>query len=340
MPIPAAALFGRRMRLQIGPVVFDDPFKVRPGGRAAPLLGEPEALRVSFKVRKKIATKATATPGAEPPTLELAIYNLAERTRRQLDELVGTPARGIALDAGYRDEVGTIFRGEVVMITSGREGTEMVTRVVGKTGHQLGQAIVNTTLPPGSTMVERVQQLIQAMQRDNPGVNFGRAIQRFQARDMPGALDQLTRGVTLTGRALDQYRVLSKDLKLETWVDDDEGVALMPTEVRGDRMVVLTAASGLLGPPTRIIDEKDPSKVIARMSSLLQWRIGLGGAVELGSISLSGFYRVRAIVHTGDTHEVEWSTEAEGVQLSVAFDPLLRRAFESQLEGVPVGERA
>lgn len=332
MALPDGALFGRRMRLQVGPIVFDD-------AELGPELGDPAALRVGFKVRKKIPTKTTATAGAEPPALELAIYNLAERTRRQLDELVGTKARGIALDAGYGTDVGVAFRGEVVTVLSGREGTEWVTRISGRTGHTLSQTILNDTLPPGATKQARLQKAIDTMARDNPGVSFTLAAQRVKAGDFGGALESITQGVTMTGRALDQFRVLAKDLGLDAWVDDNEFVALAADEVRGARTVVLTAASGLIAPPSRVFDEKDPAKLIVRAMSLLQWRFALGGVLELGSAGLSGFFRVRAVVHTGDTHGSEWSTEVEAVAVK-PYDPLTRRVVGAQLSQNPGQQEA
>lgn len=335
MPFPTDALYGRRLRLQVGSIVFDDAeaFDGVP-------LGDARALRVSFKVRKAVPKKATASPSASSPDMELKVYNLAERTRRNLDELVSTKARGVAIDAGYGEDVGTVFRGEVTRAYSVREGTEWATTIIAKAGRTLGQTVLNETVPPGATKVDRVLRMLEAAQRDNPGVSFTRALDRFKQRDMAGALDELGRGVTLSGRAFDQYRVLAQDLGLETWVEDEEVVALMADEVRGDRRVVLTPRTGLVGAPTPVFDEKNPKKVIIRAVSRLQWRLGLGGVVEVSSQSRAGFFRVRALVHTGDTHGSEWTTEVEAVEVPAAYDPILRRTLESELDDVAVGASA
>jgi hypothetical protein len=326
MTIFEGRMFGRRMKLQVGTIDFasEDEFD--------PQLGDDGALRVSFAVRKEIPRKVAATAGAEPPALELAIYNLAERTRRKLDGLKGTSLRGIAMSAGYGEDIGVIFAGELHTVTSAIEGTEWVTKIVGKTGKTAGSVVVNESLPPGASKGDRALKLLEVLQRENPGTNFDKAKARIKAGDAKGVLDTIVNGVTMAGKALEQFRVLSKDLGLEAWIDDGEALALAPGEVRGDRRVVLRADTGLIGPPTRIEDPKSPDMLIVRMTSLLQWRLALAGAVELESGGLNGFFRVRALRHTGDTHEGDWQTEIEADELVSAYDPLTKQYLQPELD--------
>lgn len=342
MPIAADALFGRRARLQIGDIVFDDPFLVRADGRPAPLIGDSDALRLSFVIRKQLPVKTAASAaGSTKPTCELAIYNLAERTRRRLDQLAGTTARGIVLEAGYQEDVGVLFRGEVVGISSGREGTEWVTRVQATSGRALMKATVNESLAPGATKEARILALLATLERAAPGVSLDRARARLKKGDMPALLDELTSGVTMVGSALRQFEQLVRDLGKEAIVDDDDLSVLGPDEIRGDRVVVLTPFTGLISLPTRLpADTKRPDQVVVRARSLLQWRLGLGGMVEIGASNIAGMYRVRAVVHTGDTHDQEWSSEVEADEVARAYDPLLEREIQSQIEASPSGVQA
>lgn len=324
-------MFGRRLSLQVGPVVFDAPLNGPIGtGETRGLLGDPEALRVSFNIRAKIPTKAGSTPGAEPPAATIAVYNLAERTRRSLDELIGTKAIGIAFDAGYGDDVGSIFRGHMSTVHSAQRGAEWVTTITGKTGNVAARTIINETLPPGSSKFDRMKKILDTLERDNPAVSFKRAQDRLKLKDYRGFADELTNGVTMTGHAMDHFRVLTKDLGFESWIDQDEAVVLAPDEVRGDRRVVLSPMTGLISAPDPVFDEKLPNKLIIRVRSLLQWRFGLGGVVELVTSGMSGFFRIRAMMHVGDTHGDEYSSEVEAVEVPAAFDPILKKKIQAE----------
>lgn len=330
-------VFGRRARLQISDLVFDDPLLVREDSRRAPLLGDHDALRLSFKVRKQVPTGASTT---KLPTCEIALYNLAERSRRRLDTIVGTRERGLILEAGYQDDVGQIFRGEVTSVWSGREGTEWVTRVTATTGRTLSMATVNESLAPGASKTARMLLLLDALDVASQGgqaSGLRRARARLDRGDLRGAFDELVNGATLTGPALQQFQQLAKDLGAEAWVDDDEVVMLAEGEVRSDQMVVLTPYTGLVGLPQRIVDEKRPAQLVVRALARMQWRLTLGAVLELGSTAIAGLCRVRAVVHTGDTHAEEWTTEVEADVIDRAWDPVLEREIQGELNATPSG---
>lgn len=294
--------FRRLARVQIGGVVIDGP-----------------ALRVGFRVKKTITSKAT-----DPNSAEIKIYNLAKKTREALRDTADGKT-GLSLLAGYagpggETEAGAlpqIFRGDVRLVLSYREGTENVTEVQAVTGKALGGNIISTSLSPGATKQDRLLAVLEDMKRNNPLVDFSQAFDRVRMGDFKGGLDALKSGASMVGRSLDYTKALARDFGLEAWVDDDQVIISGADEVpKGALAVFLSPDSGLIGAPRPIYDTKNPKQFIVRATALLNGGFALGRQVQIESEGLSGRFRIRAVAHTGDTHLGEWSSEVEAVMLS------------------------
>lgn len=304
------------------------------------VLVEGPALRVAFRVRKSI-TKTT-----DPNQAEVKIYNLAQATRQKLDE-AATEKRadgsliGMSLAAGYAGADGAttsipqIFRGEVRLISSRREGTEWVTTVQAVTGAGMGGNIISSSLAPGSTKAQRLTAVLDDLKRNNPLVDFSQAFDRVKRGDFKGAADSLKGGASLFGKSLDYTKKLAQDFGLEVWVDDDAVYITGADEVpKGSLAVLISPETGMLEAPNRIFDQKNPKAWIVRVKTLLNGGLVLGRQVQVNSESLSGMFRVRALNHEGDTHGQEWSTEIEASLLArVLFS-------DGSTEAVPITPQA
>jgi hypothetical protein len=294
--------FRRLARLQIGGVVIDAP-----------------ALRIGFRVKKTITSKAT-----DPNAAEIKVYNLAKKTRERLKETADGKT-GLSLLAGYAGpaadtDVGAlpqIFRGDVRLVLSYREGTENVTEIQAVTGKNLGGNIISTSLSPGATKKERLLAVLDDMKRNNPLVDFSQAFDRVQRGDFKGGLDALKSGASMVGRSLDYTKALARDFGLEAWVDDDQLIISGADEVpKGTLAVLLSPETGLIGAPRPVYDTKNPKAFVVRATGLLNGGFALGRQVKIVSEDLTGVFRIRAVAHTGDTHSGEWSSEVEAVMLS------------------------
>lgn len=341
-------LFRRVAALQVGTVVVT--------GGADGTAEAGAGLRISFRAEKKLGEASGGAAGVKVPvnTAQVQVYNLAERSRREIDQafartgIATTKAgaelpqaaldilatigkasgprslpRGLALSAGYQATgLAELYVGEAKWATSFREGTEWVTQIEASTGMGLHATIAGlaTKGGPGATKADRMRGLLTELQKQNPLYDFTQAFERLQEKNLTGALASLkaglARGFTVSGPALGELQRLARQTGLEVVIDDDAVSLLDPSETLGDA-VVLSPDTGLIGPLRRVFDEKRPARVAVRGTSLLNPRIRLGCQLDIDSTQIAGRFKVYQTVTSGDTHGESWQTEFEAVQIEV-----------------------
>lgn len=295
---------GRAALIQIGPVV----------------IGAPD-LRVTFKVKKSIKSQATT-----PNEATVQIFNLAQKTRRQLDDAADNKWL-LSIQAGYVGEsaedfdptfLPRLYLGTVVNVLSYKSGTELVTEIQSLQHPGVGASLISTAIAPGATKADAFEALVKQIGKDNPAVDISQALDRLKRKDFRGAAESLVAGVSLIGQSQAQLKALVRDVGLESWVDDD-GLKISASEElpKGLRAVLLTARTGLIGELKRVYDRKNPKAFIIRAQALLNGEIALGRQVVIESAGINGTFRVRAVSYGGDSHGPEWTTELEASLLAV-----------------------
>ena len=256
-------------------------------------------LRITFK---------TAKGDAETPnSAEISVYNLSEATasriRREFTQ--------VALSAGYKANMGLIFRGNIRQVRIWREnGVDTVLHILAADGDRAYNfATVNTTLAAGSRPADRVRVCQGSFSARGAG-----------AGHLPDPGGQpLPRGRVMYGMARDHMRDEAANTGTD-WSIQDGQVQMVPRKgwLPGEA-VLLTHETGLVGTP-----EQTQDGVTVR--ALLNPRLRVGGRIMLDNRSVrqmqtplkaaagqcaarlddDGVYRIIKVEFTGDTRGNDW----------------------------------
>ena len=244
-------------------------------------------LRIRFSVKRSDAQ----TPNAA----EIRVYNLAPNTAQQIrDEFTR-----VILQAGYEENFGVIFDGDIKQVKFGREGgTDTYVDIAAGDGDAAYNfAVVNTTLAAGARQSDQIRAALAPMAER--GVTAG-YIDTSDDRALP-------RGKAMFGMSRDYLR-RSADTTATTWSIQDRKVQFVKrTGLLPGQAVALSSATGLVGVP-----EVTNDGVYIR--SLLNPLLVIGGQVQVsGSTDADGIYRILVVEHTGDTHGNEWYSTITGL---------------------------
>lgn len=244
-------------------------------------------LRIRFSVKRSDAQ----TPNAA----EIRVYNPAPNTARQIrDEFTR-----VILQAGYEENFGVIFDGDIKQVKFGREGgTDTYVDIAAGDGDAAYNfAVVNTTLAAGARQSDQIRAALAPMAER--GVTAG-YIDTTDDRALP-------RGKAMFGMSRDYLR-RSADTTATTWSIQDRKVQFVKrTGLLPGQAVALSSATGLVGVP-----EVTNEGVYIR--SLLNPLLVIGGQVQVsGSTDADGIYRILVVEHTGDTHGNEWYSTITGL---------------------------
>ena len=176
-------------------------------------------------------------------TMVLRIYNLSEPTASSIQKQ-GEFAP-VSLNAGYISNMGEIFSGNVQFIGHGKE-TPVDTFLdifAANSDSSYNWAPVNKTLGPGSTLMDHVNTIVQAM----PGITLGYVpTELLQSIKFP-------RSVSFFGLARDYLRTIAATIKA-TWNILGNELYIVPFGQSVGGVTVLNPSTGLIGIPEVTID--------------------------------------------------------------------------------------
>lgn len=262
-----------------------------------------------------------------PNTADIRVYNLSDDTVQRVQR----EFTRVILQAGYQDNLGIIFRGNIKQVRRGREnGTDTFLDIFAADGDAAYNfATVNKTLAAGSGQKDVVATCAGAMQQH--GVTQG------AMPDLAGP--QLPRGQALYGMARDYMRTSAQSTDTSWSIQDGQLTMIPRTGYLAGQAVVLTAKTGLIGTP-------EQTQEGIRAKALLNPQIRIGTRVKIDNKSIlrakldmnytainmrpkvanDGFYRVLAAEHTGDTHGQDWYTNI----LCIALDDTVPAALAAK----------
>lgn len=286
------ARFRRTYRLVVGPA----------GGQGITI--QPP-MQIQFDVQKDTEE--------DPNVHSIRVYNLKESTRKALEK----PDLRAYLYAGYEEESGAILvaAGTVVDSFTRFDSPDVVTELAVVDGYgELRDTAVSLSFGAGansSTIVAAV------------------ASQMGLVLNMPRSLPPRTweHGFSFYGPARQALHKLCRGAGQE-WSIQNQTLQVVATKGVTERsIVVLNAASGLIGSPERVREgsrEQDAgvTKVVSerqkrdgwRVRSLLLPWINPGDRVRMDSRQVKGLWRVDSVSHVGDFHGGDWSTELHLVE--------------------------
>lgn len=260
-------------------------------------------LRIKFHIAKDDAQT--------PNKARITIFGVNDETVARIKkEFVD-----ISLQAGYEENYGLIFRGNIVEVRSGREnGVDTFVEIsAGDGDSDYVYGTVNKTLLAGA----RPNDIASAAMVAQPGY----------VPDLGGA--KLPRGKVMYGMKRDVLRDVAQSTG-STWSTQDGKTQFLPlTEVLPGQAVTLNSRTGLVGTPRQtvdgieaeallnpllkigvrvIINEEDVASIKLKTLERIEKKQAEGKDVDKqpAKIAADGQYRVIKLVHEGDTRGKEW----------------------------------
>lgn len=247
-------------------------------------------IRVVFHVEKNLHS--------EPNTCELSIFNLAERTRKELQH----KPLWVRIDAGYEGEERRLFSGDVRWAESTRDRVDWETKM------QLGDG-------DRSFRFGRVSRSFRAgIDARTAAVEAARAM-GLRAKFSPAAERELRAqfagGLTMAGPAHRELGRLLSRFGMTYSVQDGELQVLLGNETAPDQAILISQDTGMVGTPAYGSPPEKGKPPVLPVTKLLDARIKPGGRVMLATRQINGLFRVERVTHDGDTHGDPWFTQIE-----------------------------
>ena len=253
-------------------------------------------LRFTFKIEKNLKK--------EPNSCELAIYNLTEHSRSELQQL---PLR-VKLEAGYETE-GTrlMFVGDAIKrgVWSKHDGSDWITTFQLSDGlRSFSQARVNKSYKAGTTVRTIMADVARTMSLDLP--------KDFVAD--PSLTIALKTGEVVTGWSSDQLTRLLAPYGYGWSMQNGRLQILKDEQVRpGIRLI--NQDNGMIGSPEMGTPDKKGKPPSVTVKTTLYPEIQPGEKMRLEAVSLKGDYKIIRVSHNGDTAGGDWYTEVEAKPL-------------------------
>lgn len=276
------------------------------GGEAIDL----SQLHIKFTVRN--ATVETLKQA------DIRIYNVADETAKKIQN----EYTRVELHAGYGDNVGLIFQGQVAMVKRGKENaTDSYVDVFGQDGDRAyNNAYLNTSLAKGWTPDDYYNAMMTAAKAYDIQPGFRPTFIGNPA----------TRGAACYGMLRDHMRAFAETQGCE-WNIEDGKLNLVPkTSYIPAQVPVINAGTGMVGTPVQTIQGIE-------VQCLLNPMVKAGGQIQIDNASLAtqvqrpnyqpggsaplppagtdadGFYKALCVTHTGDTRGQPFYTYIIGV---------------------------
>lgn len=250
-------------------------------------------LRASFKIVK--STDSTAN------SAEVSIWNLAPDSRA----LIQKKNIPCVIEAGYVNNLVQIFSGQLFFGNHINQGTDWISQFQAGDGiEQIRLARVNESFKPGTAVSAVLEHVASKV-----GVGLGNAMEKIRGGDYRGGITEFTKGITVSGKAVDAMDELMYLTGFEWSIQDGQLQILREDEATEEDAVKLSSSTGMIGSP-EFAEDKD-KKQFLRVRALLQGTLKPGRLVQVESRAVNGFFKAEKVTHVGDTWSDDWYSDVE-----------------------------
>lgn len=268
----------------------------------------------------KVAFSVSRTISSEPNDATITIWNLAEAERNAIGKEFDT----ITLEAGYEDQVGVIFRGQIRdvehtakdktkksagaqrrNVQTTRQGLDIETQInLGDGDAALRRAVISQTFPAGTPVEDVIEGIYKELE--------AQGLSRGEWALPEDILKEYKRPYTVYGKAAPKLNLLSRSHRFY-WSIQNGVVEIIPHNGALPGTIYISEQSGMIEAPT-VTDNgiivrsllnpaARPNRTMTVQSSL----------VNLGSNPL---YRISAVDFYGDNHSGDYEMRLTGETLS------------------------
>ena len=268
-----------------------------------------------FKVHFRI--EKTLKP--EPNKALVEIYNLSEDHREALAELA--PGKSVGkkgkkkgqtspnlkgvipcrVEAGYTDDgAKQIFLGDLRTCDTERDGADWVTAVTSGDGERAFRtARISQSFGASTPVSTALTSLVKGL-----GLGTGN-LSKVLAALKVGPAQVYARGVVFSGPVVRHLTDLCRSANLEWSIQDGVIQFVDLNKALGERAVVLSSTSGLIGSPN--VDGNG----VLKAKTLMIPDLRCGRLVTVDAKYVQGTFRIEKIVTEGDSHGQDWGHEIE-----------------------------
>lgn len=271
-----------------------------------------DRLRVRFQVEKDLTKETNKT--------KIVIFNLSPENRQRLEKA----DLNVNIFAGYADNGGAVqmFSGSVSQAFSTDTGADVTTELQLSDGQtNLRDTVVSVSFSPGTSGERALREVANQM---GLAVRIGEDV-TFSA---------YSGGFSYVGYGRDALTEIC-DATGCTWsVQNGVLQVILSGGTTGVRGLVFSPSSGLIGSPRRIIKapkkesvetpkrkrrtkakkQKIEKKAGWKIETLLAPTVIPGDLVKVESRMITGWFRVEAIRHSGDSHGGDWKSEMDLIE--------------------------
>lgn len=251
-------------------------------------------------------------PGSALSLAEINIYNLANSAELQHGD-------SIELIAGYDNRAGVIFSGVIINLFRERDNADIFHRVIARTGTVANRGSSSAMYGEGATIVDVLKDVAKAWP-------LQLQIDEKQFENAP----PFTSGLSLDGDLPTILNSLAQEYQFQ-WV---EHVGRLIISKEGDvregvSSIEISQMTGMEGVPevnrgpqglgVTVMKRLDP---FVFPNSMIEVKTGFSsfntGNIYFGEVpedvTANGVYNVLSLIHRGDTHGEEWTTEIHGLR--------------------------
>jgi len=245
-------------------------------------------LRIIFSIKK--------TRTREQNKSEIKIYNLSETSRTRIKE----QGKHLKLFAGYKDDVGLIFRGDIREVAHVKNGTDIITTITAGDGdNSIENTAVNVTMGRGTPLIQHIDMLVEKL---SPDIKKGKYV------GIDGLEGNKT-ATTFTGKVRDELDRLAEKYDFEYTIENHI-LNIVRNKQSTGLSEIISPETGMIGSPTAREDNK------VEVKCLLNNNLKCNDLFRLESKFIKRDYRIEALTFDGDTHSVsQWTNQIEGVSL-------------------------
>ena len=241
-----------------------------------------DGLTMSFDIDKTISK--------EPNPATFTLTNLSQSTRNLITD---KKYNRILFNAGYQDDLRTLFVGYIDEVENRKEGTDIVTLMTCSDGSKdYREARVATTVVKGATDAEVVKQVAGTMK------NTAKGRQEYSKER------KLPRGKVLVGNTRDVLTQVAKNQDADWSIQDGE-LLILPKKnaLANNEGFVISEDTGMIGSPQKV---GDGLEVRCYLNNVM--RIGQLCRVESMLSEYTGDFKITKLQMKGSNKGNDWTS--------------------------------
>lgn len=225
---------------------------------------------------------------------EVTIYNLSSDTLKKIKK-----NSVIRISAGYENDYGNIFYGQILDVATGWDNVDKVTTItLGDSNTNYRRMSYSRSFAPGTTNDEILRHLIT-----RSGIGIG---------DFDTVVNPVYRnGLTVKGKLQTLITNHANIAKSRSYVNKSR-IYIRPPRKSNTTSFLLDKNSGLVDAPEQFEKEENEKKYIGfSVKSLLNHQLNVDQVIQIKSRTANGYFRVSSGKHEGGNYENEYYTTME-----------------------------